>query len=59
MHGSEKEETMKNKALDLTFVRIANNKKFTSALRKLMKDAEEKGGADGNTRYPADERGRA
>lgn len=50
---------MKNKALDLTFVRIANNKKFTSALRKLMKDAEEKGGTDGNTRYPADERGRA
>lgn len=50
---------MKNKALDLTFVRIANNNKLTSALRKLMKDAEEKGGTNGNTGYTANEKGRA
>lgn len=37
---------MKNRELDLTFVRIVNTHKLTSALRELMKEAEEKGGQD-------------
>lgn len=34
---------MKSKELDLTFVRIANNKKLTLALYQLMREAERKG----------------
>lgn len=37
---------MKDGELDLTFVRIANNKKLTSALYRMMKEAEEKGEKD-------------
>ena len=39
---------MKDGELDLTFVRIANSKKLTSALYQLMKEAEEKGEKDAN-----------